>query len=169
MRSNLLKRVLVAVMAIVAMTVPAVLTAAPAQAAWGEQIPVTLQINGNNQQLGYAGGWIQFDKAAGKFRYSITVCRQSSYTLPRLQVATNAELYSWNWDGTHVTTHYMGSGSGQGPAPAPCYQGNDTFTAEHQFVPETPYSDLRNVKLTITSGTFTSAGFTEFSRGRTYR
>ncbi|GAB3649576.1 hypothetical protein [Glycomyces tarimensis] len=157
MRKNFLRRAIVALAAILAMTAAAVMAPSPAQAAWGSQIPVTIQVTGNGHQLGYASGWVQYDTGGTTFRYSITVCRQSSYTPPRLTVAVNSS--SWNPDGTTVATHYMQSSGGSGSAP--CYGGSQHFTGQHT------HSGLNNTYFVLTGNTFVNGNnFTEFDQDR---
>jgi hypothetical protein len=157
MRTNFLRRVLVAFAAVLAMTAAAVMTSSPAQAAWGSQIPVTIQVTGNGQSLGYASGWVQFDTGGTTFQYSITVCRQSSYTTPTLTVAVNNQ--SNNQVGTVVATHYMSSWTPGGTAP--CYGGSQTFTGVHS------YSPLSNTYFLLAGNTFVNgSNFTVFTQDR---
>ncbi|SFC21952.1 hypothetical protein [Streptomyces aidingensis] len=96
-------RSLVAALAVLA---AGLLHAAPAQAAYGAQLPVTVQVvDGDwhyNQNLGKASGWVQFDSGKKKFRYSLTVDRQSSYTPPDVLIYANGSLAvtEWNAQGT---------------------------------------------------------------------
>ncbi|GAA2319341.1 hypothetical protein GCM10009853_091800 [Glycomyces scopariae] len=157
MRTNLFRRALVAFIAALALSFGSVMAASPAQAAWGSQIPVSIMVTGNGQQLGYATGWVQFDTGGTTFQYSITVCRQSSYTLPTLTVAVNST--GSNPNGTVVATHYMSS-----PGPniaAPCYQGSQNFTGTQA------YSGLSNVYFKVAGNTFVNGNnFTVFTQDR---
>lgn len=158
MRTNLLRRLLLALAAVAALTAPAVLAGSPAHAAWGAQYPVAIQVTGNGQQLGYATGWVQFDTGGDTFQYSITVCRQSSYTPPNLRVAVNAQTPG-NPSGTTVATHYT---SPSGPwGTAPCYGMSQTVTGQHTF------AGHRNVYFVLSGNTFVNGNnFTVYTQDR---
>lgn len=157
MRTTLLRRATVALATVLTMAAMAILAPSPAQAAWGSQHPVTIQVTGNGHDLGYAEGWAQFSTDGDTVRYSIKVCRQSSYTLPHLTVA--ADSYWWNDGGTHLTTHYMSYSSPSGSAP--CYGGSQTFTDTHT------YSGLDNVYFVLSGNTFVNGNnFTVYTQDR---
>ncbi|WP_156925972.1 hypothetical protein [Glycomyces arizonensis] len=157
MRTNLLRRALVALAAVLAMSGVAVMAPSAAQAAWDGQHSVTIQVTGAGQNLGYADGWIQFNGDGETFRYSVTVCRQSSYTPPHLTVSYNTS--SWDLDGTPVTTHYM-SGS-QTSDDGPCYGLTTTFTGQYSR------QGLNNVYFVLSGNTFVNGNnFTVFTQDR---
>ncbi|MCD0444606.1 hypothetical protein LO763_13340 [Glycomyces sp. A-F 0318] len=155
---NLLRRLLLALAAMAALTAPAVFAGAPAHAAWGAQYPVTIQVTGNGHQLGYATGWVQFDTGGDTFQYSITVCRQSSYTPPSLRVAVNAYTPG-NLYGTTVTTHYTDPTGPSGTAP--CYGRSQTVTGQHTF------TGHQNVYFVLSGNTFVNGNnFTVYTQDR---
>lgn len=157
MRTNLLRRATVALAAAFAVALSVLLAPAPAHAAWASQIPITIQVTGNGHQLGYAEGWVQYETNGTTFRYSITVCRQSSYTPPNLSVAVNTT--NANPLGTVVTTHYMHSWTPGGTAP--CYGGFETFTGQHDNSP------LTNTYFLLSGNTFVNGNnFTVFTQDR---
>lgn len=158
MRTNLIRRTTTALAAAFAMALAILLAPAPAHAAWGSQIPVSIQVVSNyGYQLGYASGWVQFDTGGTTFRYEITVCRQSSYTPPNLAVSVNTT--NQNPTGTNVTTHYMNYVVPGGTAP--CYGGSETFTGQHDRSP------LSNVYFLLSGNTFVDGNnFTIFTQDR---
>ncbi|THV26676.1 hypothetical protein [Glycomyces paridis] len=157
MKTTLLRRALVGFVAVLAMTFGAVMSSSPAQAAWGTQFPVTIQVTGAGQQLGYATGWVQFDTGGTTFQYSVTVCRQSSYTTPTLTVAVNST--GSNPNGTVVATH--NSSAWSPPGTAPCYGSSWTFTGVQA------YSPLSNVYFKLAGNTFVNGNnFTVFTQDR---
>ncbi|WP_165986279.1 hypothetical protein [Streptomyces sp. YIM 98790] len=91
---------------VLAVLAAGLLHTAPAQAAYGAQLPVQVQVvDGDynySQNLGRASGWVQFDSGKRKFRYSLTVDRQSSYTPPDIFIYANGSLAvtEWNAGGT---------------------------------------------------------------------
>ncbi|WP_030155342.1 hypothetical protein [Glycomyces sp. NRRL B-16210] len=157
MRTNLLRRATMVLAAAFAMALAVLMAPAPAHAAWGSQIPVTIQVTGNGHQLGYATGWVQFDTGGTTFRYEITVCRQSSYTPPNLAVSVNPTVA--NPDGTLLTTHFMFSWTPGGTAP--CYGGSEVFTGQHD------YSPLNSAYFVLSGNTFVNGNnFTVFTQDR---
>lgn len=144
MRTNLFRRTLAVFAAVVAMAATMVMGASPAQAAWGTQYNVAIQVTGASQNLGSANGWVQFDTNGTTFRYSITICRQSSYTPPNLTVATNRTNY--NYSGNYVTTHYGGSSC-------------TTVTGQHNGA-------TLNALFVLTGNTFVGSTFTTFDQDR---
>lgn len=161
MRLTAWRRVAIGIAAIAAMAAPAVLAASPAHAAWGTQYSVSLQVNGAGQTLGYASGWVQFDTGGNTTRYEFTVCRQSSYTPPDLEVAVNSR---WSYpDGDYVNipvAYHHGQYSG-GTAPAPCY--GTAWTVSGQFT----YNNHYNVEFTLFGDTFVGSTYTVFDQDRT--
>lgn len=154
------RRAAIAIAAIAATATPAVLAATPAYAAWGVQYSVTIQVNGAGQTLGYASGWVQFDTGGSTTRYEFTVCRQSSYTPPDLEVAVNTHVVAGQYVNTRVAYHH-GSYGGVS-APAPCYSG--AWNVSGQFT----YANHYNVEFTLFGDTFTNGNnYTVFDQDRT--
>ncbi|WP_062429881.1 hypothetical protein [Herbidospora daliensis] len=63
--------------------------AAPAQAAYGADLPVHIDVYGQGVKLSGAYGSISFDDGNTKYRYSIAVCWQGSYSRPTLYASVN--------------------------------------------------------------------------------
>nr|WP_062334857.1 hypothetical protein [Herbidospora sakaeratensis] len=63
--------------------------AAPAQAAYGADLPVNFDVYGQGIKLSGAYGSIAFDDGNTKYRYSIAVCWQGSYSRPTLYASVN--------------------------------------------------------------------------------
>ncbi|WP_030454645.1 hypothetical protein [Herbidospora cretacea] len=63
--------------------------AAPARAAYGTDLPVSIDVYGQGVKLSGAYGSIAFDDGNAKYRYSIAVCWQSSYSRPTLYASVN--------------------------------------------------------------------------------
>ncbi|WP_100449164.1 hypothetical protein [Glycomyces xiaoerkulensis] len=152
MLSTLLRRTAVVFAAMLLAAGSAVMTAAPAQAAWGNQYNVELQVDGPyNQDLGYAEGWVQFDTDGDTFRYSIEVCRQSSYTPPTLSVGKNASYSGGSWSQTVLDTHKPG----YQPPGNLCSGGSETFSG--QFT-----TSNYNVLFVLEGNTFVGRDFVEY-------
>ncbi|WP_066374449.1 hypothetical protein [Herbidospora mongoliensis] len=62
---------------------------APAQAAYGSDLPVNIDVYGQGIKLSGAYGTIAFDDGNTKYRYSIAVCWQGSYSRPTLYASVN--------------------------------------------------------------------------------
>lgn len=137
--------------------------AAPTQAhaAWGTTYNVSVQVTytsptGAAVQLGRADGWVQFDDGGNSFRYSLAVCRQSSYTWPKLQVAVNAGYVGSTWQQT--TLEYVSLPNGTPTTPtAPCYGDTDAVTGQDT------YTNVSNVEFVLSGDTFTPS-YTTVSR-----
>lgn len=145
MRTFTWKRLIVVLVSAVLTTVGSVAVATPAQAAWGSQIPFTLKTFVNSTPVGYTSGWIQFETNGTTFRYQVTVCRQSGYTLPRLSIYVNAPSVGTS-HGTYLadaTPVYNGTTTG-----SPCYSTYGTRSGQHS------YPNLNNVRFVLTGGTF---------------
>lgn len=101
---------------------------APAHAAWGTTETLSMQATGTNgfssTDVGSANGWVQFDDGGTTFRYSLTICRQSGYVWPRLEIDVNAWENLGTWYGTYLDSVSMPSGT---PV-STCYGGGDTVT-----------------------------------------
>jgi hypothetical protein len=86
--------------AVVALTLAAMcatlLAAAPAQATYGPGQPVDLQLhsssNGVQVLVGRVVGTVQFDDGNSQYWLSLTVCRQSSYTVPNVTIYVNGAV-----------------------------------------------------------------------------
>lgn len=103
---------------------------APPFAAWGDTDTISLQAygtsaNGVVTDVGSATGWVQFDTGGNTIQYSPTICRQSGYVWPHLNIGGDA-YYSpqGNVAETALATIDMPSGT---PVSA-CYGGGDTIT-----------------------------------------
>lgn len=122
---------------------------APAHAAWGITDTISLQAYGRSSSglvtdVGSASGWVQFDDGGNTFQYSLTICRQSGYVWPRLNIGVNASYWQGQWTDTHLDTVYMPSGT---PASS-CYGGGDTITGTETA------SQPWNVNFTLIGGYF---------------
>jgi hypothetical protein len=122
---------------------------APAHAAWGTTYTVSLQATGRNAygvvtNVGSANGWVQFDDGGNTFRYSLTICRQSGYVWPHLNIGVNASYWQGQWTDTHLDTIYMPTGT---PV-STCYGGGDTVTGTETA------SQPWNVNFTLVGGYF---------------
>ena len=131
---------------------------APAQAAWGTTVGISLQAYGSNAfgvvtDVGSANGWVQFDDGGNTFRYSLTICRQSGYVWPHLNIGVNASYSQGHWTDIPVDTVYMPTGT---PV-STCYGGGDlvtgTETATHPV----------NVNFTLVGGYFNGMTFSNVS------
>jgi hypothetical protein len=69
--------------------------ATPAQAAWGPQQPLEIQLisnpNGSEYRVGKVTGSVRFDDGNSMYHLSIVICRQSSYTFPNVRVFANGQ------------------------------------------------------------------------------
>lgn len=96
--------------------------ATPAQAAYGSPVPFTMQLTGQTYyqtvQVGRAVGTIRFDDGGSHYWLSLTLCRQSSYTSPNVEVHVN---------GVHQFTIYNSS-DGRRPAVCGDYWGQSGLT-----------------------------------------
>ncbi len=133
-----------------------------AQAAWGTTYNLSIQVtyhnpSGGTVQLGRADGWVQFDDGGNTFRYSLTVCRQSGYTTPDLQVAVNAGWVGPTWEQTNLEYITLPGGSTVTPT-APCYGDTNTVTGQDT------YANFFNVEFVLYGDTFTSSGYTSVSQ-----
>ncbi|WP_204044981.1 hypothetical protein [Acrocarpospora phusangensis] len=88
-------------MAVAALVVPV----APAHATYGSDMTVNIDVWGQGVKLSGAYGTIAFDDGNAKYRYSIAMCWQSSYTRPNLFASVNggARTYLYLGGGTQVT------------------------------------------------------------------
>lgn len=161
-RRSAARALLLTLAAMVALVAPA----APAQAAWGTQMPLTLQITyyppggGSARQIGYVNGTVQFDDAGSALQYSLTFCRQSSYMLPYMTMNVNSYYVGGNKYATHVATVYPSySGSTTG---SPCY--STTGTATGQF----SYTNFWNVEFLVYGSTFEGQNHVVKSQDRIY-
>lgn len=132
-----------------------------AHAAWGTTYNVSIQTTyqyptGATVQLGRADGWVQFDDGGDSFRYSLTVCRQSGYTPPDLQVAVNAGWVGSTWQQTGLEYVSLPYTSTVTPT-APCYGDTNTVTGQHT------YANFWNVEFVLSGDTFTP-GYTTVSQ-----
>jgi hypothetical protein len=126
----------------------------PAHAAWGTTSPVSIQVVGRNPlggvtDIGRADGWVQFDSGGNTFRYSLTICRQSSYVWPRLVIAVDAGWVGSTWVDTPVENVYLPSGTPTTPT-SPCY--GDTYTVTGTDT----YSNPWNVEFVLWGGYYGS-------------
>jgi hypothetical protein len=88
-RTRRLTCLLATVAAMVGVTV---LPAGPAHAAYGPQFGTVhwqLLNSAGNQLIGSIDGTLEFDDGNTKFRYSLTMCRQNSFTAPYANVFVN--------------------------------------------------------------------------------
>jgi len=135
---------------------------AAAHAAWGTTYALSIQVTYYNQvggslQLGRADGWVQFDDGGSTFRYSLTICRQSSYSSPSLQVAVNAGYVGSTWQQT--TLEYVTPTGSTVTPTAPCYGDTNTVTGQDT------YTHFSNVEFVLYGSTFGSNGaYTTVSR-----
>jgi hypothetical protein len=132
-----------------------------AHAAWGTTYNVSVQVTytsqtGSTLQLGRADGWVQFDDGGNSFRYSLAVCRQSSYTWPKLQVAVNAGWVGNTWQQTVLEGISLPNGAPTTPT-APCYGDTDLVTGQDT------YTNFSNVEFILNGDTFTPT-YTTVSR-----
>jgi hypothetical protein len=90
------RSVAVAVIALAAALAP--LT--PAHATYGTALPVNLQVTGEyGQDLASVRGTLQFDDGGTAYKYSLTLCRHSSFTAPRIRIYVNSayqDLLIWS-------------------------------------------------------------------------
>lgn len=122
---------------------------APAHAAWGATDTISLQAYGTNAygvvtDVGSATGWVQFDDGGNTFQYSLTICRQSGYVWPHLNIGVDASYSQGHWTDTHLDTVYMPTGT---PV-STCYGGGDTVTGTETATQ--PW----NVNFTLVGGYF---------------
>jgi hypothetical protein len=134
----------------------------PAHAAWGTTYNLSIQVTyrspvGSTLQLGRADGWVQFDDGGDTFHYSLTVCRQSGYTTPDLQVAVNAGWAGQTWQHTSLEYFSLPYTSTVTPT-APCYGDTNTVTGQDT------YANFSNVEFVLYGDTFTSSGYTTLSQ-----
>jgi hypothetical protein len=122
-----------------------------AHAAWGTTYNLSIQVTYQSSQLGRADGWVQFDDGGNTFRYSLTVCRQSGYTPPELQVAVNAGYVGQTWQQTTLEYISLPSSSTVTPT-APCYGDTNTVTGQDT------YTNFSNVEFVLYGDTFNSSG-----------
>ncbi|WP_329172583.1 hypothetical protein [Streptomyces sp. NBC_01477] len=133
-----------------------------AHAAWGTTYNLSIQVTyrsstGSTSQLGRADGWVQLDDGGNSFRYSLTVCRQSGYTTPDLQVAVNAGWVGSTWQQTDLEYITLPGTSTVTPT-APCYGDTNTVTGEDT------YANFSNVEFVLYGDTYTSTGYTTVSQ-----
>jgi hypothetical protein len=132
---------------------------ATAHAAWGTTYNVSIQVSYNGLSLGRADGWVQFDDGGSSFRYSLAVCRQSSYARPGVEVAVNAGYVGSTWQETPLEYKSTPNGSPTTPTP-PCY--GDTWLVTGQDTYTTRFS---NVEFVLFGSTFAANGaYTTVSR-----
>lgn len=148
-----------------AMLVTLIVPAAPAQAAWGTQLPLTLQVmhyypTGGSVQIGRVEGTVQFDTGGSALSYTLTFCRQSSYALPYMTINVNSYWAGGHKYATYITTVYPDY-SGYSSTP-PCY--STTGTATGQFT----YADFWNVEFIVYGSTFEGQSYVEESQDRIY-
>ncbi|MBN6052727.1 hypothetical protein JYK22_12385, partial [Nonomuraea sp. RK-328] len=81
------------------------LSIAPAHAAYGPPISVTMEVHAKGVKLAGAYGSLQFDDGNTKYAYSLTMCRESSYTQPNLWISVNGgpRVLAWSGGGTPVS------------------------------------------------------------------
>ena len=150
---------------VVAMFAGVILPVSPAHAAWGHQIPVTIQVerpigySGATESIGRAEGWVQFD-GVDSFRFNLTICRQSSYSLPRLYVSVNRHLAAQGYVSTPLQVPPTNWTSMRVGGPGECYQDVGTVSAQYT------YPGLRDVYFVLESGTFVGYTFTTFTQDR---
>lgn len=165
MRTFLRRGVVLSLLLTLAGMATAVLPTAPAQAAWGTQLPLTLQIThyystGASVQVGYVNGTVQFDDAGNTLQYSLTFCRQSSYIQPYMTINVNSYWAGGRKYATNVATvypNYTTTSSGQ-----PCY--STTGTATGQFT----YANFWNVEFIVYGSTFDGPNHVVDSQDRIY-
>ncbi|WP_034263815.1 hypothetical protein [Actinospica robiniae] len=103
---------------------------APAYAAWGVTDTISLQAYGTSgygvvTDVGSVSGWVQFDDGGNTIQYSLTICRQSGYVWPYLNIGADAiESPQGQWTDTPLTTIDMP----QGTPVSTCCGGGDTIT-----------------------------------------
>ncbi|RCG33234.1 hypothetical protein DQ384_02030 [Sphaerisporangium album] len=115
-------------MAVAALVVPG----APAHATYGSDKTVSIEVWGQGVKLSGAYGTIAFDDGNAKYRYSIAVCWQASYTRPNLYASVNG--------GPRTTLSTSGT-----PVTIPqCLYTASLVTAE-----VTPGGTVGNVTLTV--------------------
>lgn len=165
MRSVLRRGATKALLLSLAMLVTLIAPAAPAQAAWGAQLPLTLQImhyypTGGSVQVGRVEGTVQFDDGGSALSYSLTFCRQSSYMLPYMTINVNSYVVGGRKYATYITNvypNYTGYSS-----TAPCY--STTGTASGAFT----YADFWNVEFLVYGSTFEGQSYVVESQDRIY-
>ncbi|ACU72702.1 hypothetical protein Caci_3800 [Catenulispora acidiphila DSM 44928] len=128
----------------------------PAHAAWGTTYPVSVQVTyynstGGATQIGRADGWVQFDDGGNTFRYSFNVCRQSSYTWPRLQVAVDAGYAGPTWTEVFLENYSFPNGNPTTPT-APCYGDTDVVSGQDT------YTNPWNVEFVVTGDYYGASG-----------
>ncbi|NUR30161.1 MAG: hypothetical protein HOV83_30645 [Catenulispora sp.] len=143
--------------AVTAVAGTALASPAPAHAAWGTTSPVSIQVVGGSLDIGRADGWVQFDDGGNSFRYSLTICRQSSYDWPRLVIGVNAGYVGSTWVDTYVDTVYLPSGTPTAPT-APCY--GDTYTVTGTETASNPW----NVEFVLWGGYYYGSTYKAISR-----
>ena len=97
------KRLLTSLAVVFALIATAFVSAAPAHAAYGAQLPVDVQVSAYSQNVGMVTGWVQFDDGRTSFRYDLAFCRESSFAAPTLEIHVNNALYR--------TIYHSGGGS----------------------------------------------------------
>ena len=92
----------------------------PAYAAWGVTDTISLQAYGTSgygvvTDVGSVTGWVQFDSGGNTIQYSLTICRQSGYVWPHLNIGVDA-IYSpqGQWTDTPLANIDMPSGTAIG-------------------------------------------------------
>jgi hypothetical protein len=153
MRRTVRRRVARTLTTAAALSAAALVAPTQAHAAWGTTYNVSIQVSytyptGSTVQLGRADGWVQFDDGGNSFRYSLTVCRQSSYTTPKLQVAVNAGWVGNTWEQTQLEYITLPNGSTVTPT-APCYGDTNTVTGQDT------YANFSNVEFVLNGDTMT--------------
>ncbi|WP_155350291.1 hypothetical protein [Acrocarpospora pleiomorpha] len=116
-------------MTVAALAVPV----APAYATYGSNMTVSIDVWGQGVKLSGAYGTIAFDDGNTKYRYSIAMCWQSSYTRPNLYASVN---------GGARTSLYVGGGT---PVTIP----QCLYTASLISGEVTPGGTVSNVTLTV--------------------
>jgi hypothetical protein len=129
MSMRAVKRRSASVLATAAAVSGAVLAApVPAHAAWGATDTISLQAIGRNAygvvtDVGSANGTVQWDDGGNSFRYSLTICRQSGYVWPYLEIGVNAAYSGGRWQSTHLDFVYAYTGTS-----VTCYGGGYLVT-----------------------------------------
>jgi hypothetical protein len=145
---RLAKAVLVLAAAIGALVVPQT----AANAAYGTQVPVNLQVRGSltGQNIGNVSGYVQFDSGNLSYYYNLTVCRQSSYTVPYVSLAANSGP---------ATAYYPTITS----YPASCPSGQGTLIGTVSSA-----SRLYYATISITGGDYQGSTYKQSTKSGTY-
>ncbi|MBO3751881.1 hypothetical protein J5X84_37920 [Streptosporangiaceae bacterium NEAU-GS5] len=123
---------------VIAAVVAAVLPLAPAQATYGSDQPVSVNVianDGSGQELAALTGTLAFDDGNTKYRYNLQLCWKNAYPAPYFRIIVNGTAVNYP-----VQTGYS-SATG-------C-QAVYVFNSETNFG-----STVRNIRFDVTAGWF---------------